>query len=169
MTRRHPNVINVNEAEANSRMTGAKFGFQAKLLAGPAGAKQLGGSWYEVPAGRAAFPFHFHCANEEAMFILEGRGTVRIGDARVEVGPGDWLSFPAGPATAHQVIAGPDGPLRFLGLSTAHETEVVAYPDSKKIAARSLPPGRDPKAKPWVLHITGEESSVDYWDREAID
>ena len=78
--RRHPNVVNISEAEGTQLEKGTRFGFSAKFLAASTGAKSIGASWYELPPGRAAYPAHYHCVNEEALFVLEGEGAVRIGD-----------------------------------------------------------------------------------------
>ena len=46
--------------------------------------------------------------------------------------------------------------------------EIVGYPDSKKVAARS----RDPESsdgKPWVQVIARESDSLDYYDGEETD
>jgi uncharacterized cupin superfamily protein len=31
-----------------------------------------------VPPGRRAWPYHYHLENEEAIYVLEGLGTLRI-------------------------------------------------------------------------------------------
>src|SRR5690242_4639516 len=102
-SRRHPNVVNVSELEANKREKGTRFALASKGLGLAAGATGIGCSWYEVPPGRTAFPMHYHCANEEAAFILEGEGTLRIGDKTVPIRPGDYIALPTGPENAHQL------------------------------------------------------------------
>jgi uncharacterized cupin superfamily protein len=137
-TRRHPNVINLSQVEPDTTEGGQRFACTMKSLGAATGATGVGCSWHEVPPGRTAWPRHYHCANEEAMFVLEGQGLLRIGDAEVQIGPGDYATFPVGPAHAHQVRNTGQGPLRYLGLSTMLMTEIVGYPDSKKLAASSV-------------------------------
>src|SRR5215471_16938342 len=137
--RRHPQVINLIEASPRSISGGSRFGATAKNLSGPTGARGIGCSWYEVPPGRSAFPRHFHCANEESMFVLEGEGTVRIGDATVPLRANDYVTFPVGPEHAHVVTNTGGAPLRYLSFSTLATAEVVGYPDSKKIGAMAGP------------------------------
>jgi uncharacterized cupin superfamily protein len=36
--------------------------------------------------------------------VLRGKGIARIGDTRVPVREGDWISFPVGPEHPHQMI-----------------------------------------------------------------
>jgi uncharacterized cupin superfamily protein len=169
MTRRHKHVINMSEIEPVERVTGSQFGFKAKIIWDKVGARGIGSSLYEIPPGRACFPYHFHCANEEAMYVLEGEGTIRIGPDRVKVGPGDWITFPIGPAAAHQVINTGTVPLRFLALSTKANAEVVGYPDSKKIGVNGSPPGAGFDDPPWIRLIAEETAMVEYFKGEKID
>jgi uncharacterized cupin superfamily protein len=168
--RRHPNVHNVDEAKGMERMTGARFGFQVRQLSEAAGARSLGASWYEVPPGRACFPYHFHCVNEEAVFILEGTGTARIGGERVAIRAGDWLSFPIGPDTAHQIINTGTTPLRLLAFSTKVNGDVLGYPDSKKLAGVGWKPGSKWGDQPWIrIMVAGGHENADYFLDENAD
>lgn len=168
--RRHPCVIHLSDAPVRTGEKGKRFGFTAKTLGQATGAKGIGCSWYEVPPGRTAFPMHYHCANEEAIFVLEGEGTLRIGDERVAVRAGDYVTMPPGPDHAHQLINTGSAALRYLCMSTlGHGAEVVGYPDSKKIGIVGVPPGWKPPAPPWIRLIMRGETSLDYYDGEPID
>lgn len=165
--RRHAHVVNITEADTREQARG-RFGFKSKRLWPHAGGKSLACSWFEVAPGKQAFPHHFHSAFEEAIYILEGRGRARIGEERVEVGPGDYIAYPPGPATAHSLENIGDRPLRYLAMSTLHSLDIVGYPDSKKVAVAS---GVDPAkgllgSDAWVKMIVREQPSVDYYDGE---
>ena len=158
--RRHPNVVNQDEVEANERKQG-KHHMMMRRLGPVAGNAQLGATVTEVPPGAISFPFHYHCANEESIYVIAGTGTARIGDARVKVRPGDWIAYPTGPAHAHQMINDGATPLVYLCISTMHTCEVAGYPDSNKIgvlAGASFD-------KPWLRTLTRGDS-LDYWDGE---
>jgi uncharacterized cupin superfamily protein len=159
--RRHPNVVNVDEAPTNALAKGRHRG-TSHQLAKLAGNLQLGASLMELPPGAISYPFHYHCMNEEAIYIVSGTGTARIGEARVAVRAGDWIAYPAGPATAHQMINDGAVPLVYLMLSTKHPCEVVGYPDSNKIAAMA----GTSWDKPWIRQIVRSGESLDYWDGE---
>jgi uncharacterized cupin superfamily protein len=167
--RRHPNVVNIAELEGRPSAMGTKFAAVTKPLAVSTGARGVGCTWTEVPPGKTAWPRHFHCVNEEALFILEGEGTLHIGEATVPVRPGDHVTFPVGPDFAHQLLNTGTAPLRYLSLSTLHTADVVGYPDSKKIAATALP-SVDPagRAQPWVRVIAYADSKVAYYDGEDV-
>ena len=110
MSRRHPHVVHVDEVAVVDSPHG-KFAPRERYLAAAAGGQQLGCSLVELAPGATAWPFHYHCANEEAIYVLEGTGTARIGDARVEIRAGDtdgnqatdpdpsWESFCVNPPT----------------------------------------------------------------------
>src|SRR6185503_12001505 len=93
----------------------------------------------EVEPGRAAFPHHFHCVNEESIYVLEGEGALRIGKDTVAVKAGDYVTFPTGPDFAHQLKNTGTQNIRYLRFSTLSSAEVVGYPDSKKIGAAGAP------------------------------
>lgn len=167
--RRHPRVINLNEVEARDISMGSKFGTATKQLGLPTGARGIGCSWYEVPPGKAAFPRHFHCANEESLFVIEGEGALRIGDETVPVGAGDYISFPVGPQAPHQLRNTGSSPLRYLCFSTLHSAEIVGYPDSKKVGALAAPSMEAAfSGGHWVRFLAFEGSSVGYYEGEDI-
>jgi uncharacterized cupin superfamily protein len=161
-SRRHPNVVNLSELKPGGFEKGDRFALANKPLGRATGARGIGCSWYEVPPGRTAFPNHYHCANEESVYVLEGSGTLRIGAGEVVVGPGDYATFPVGPAHTHQLLNTGNGPLRYLCFSTMQPTEVVGYPDSKKIGAMSYTPAGEPQVRIMVR----QDSGVDYYDGE---
>jgi uncharacterized cupin superfamily protein len=160
--RRHANVINATEVEPRGFSKGKRFELTNRALGGATGARALGCSLYEVPPGKTAFPNHYHCANEEAIFVIDGTGSLRIGADTVAVGPGDYATFPAGPAHSHQLLNTGTKPLRYLCLSTRILTDVVGYPDSGKIGAMSY----SGTGEAVVRIMVRESSAVDYYDGE---
>ena len=166
MERRPANVVNVDEVEARPMEKGVRYSCRMRWLARNAGARGIGCTHYEVPPGRAAFPRHHHFANEEAIYVLEGEGTLRIGDQRVKLRPGDWATLPTGPDHSHQLINDGQHPLRYLCMSTMLPTEIVGYPDSKKLGAMAVTvPGQPPA----VRAIYRQDQTADYYDDESAD
>ena len=55
-----------------------------------------------IPPGKESFAYHAHKGDEEWLYILSGRGRAAIGDKTFEVGPGDFMGFPA-PGPAHHM------------------------------------------------------------------
>jgi uncharacterized cupin superfamily protein len=160
--------VNIDEVPGEALSKGTKFGCLDRRLALAAGGKQLGCSHYEVEPGRSAFPKHFHCANEEAIFVLDGEGTLRIGDERVPIRGGDYISFPVGPEHAHRVDNTGARTLKYLCFSTMTPVEVVGYPDSQKVGVRAAQNSEQAFAKPWIREIVMAGSKVGYYDGEDI-
>lgn len=166
--RRHENVVNINEAPTMEIEKGRRFGATVRQLAGATGGKLVGCNGFEVPPGRTAFPRHWHAATEEVIYVLEGQGTLRIGDRTVDVGQGDYITLPPGPDHAHQLVNHSDAPLRYLCLSNKVHADVVGYPDSGKFAAMGSP-SPNYFDRPWVRALFRTESPLDYYDGEEID
>lgn len=66
------------------------------------GLKRAGVSLVRVPAGHESFAYHAHHHEEEWVYVLEGRGVAEIDGVEHEVGPGDFMAFPA-PSVAHHL------------------------------------------------------------------
>jgi uncharacterized cupin superfamily protein len=165
-SRRHPNVVNIDEVPANPIEKGTRFKASSRRLGSAAGSKALGCSHYVVPPDATAFPFHMHCVTDEAVYVLAGKGTMRIGDARIAVRAGDFIAHPAG-TEAHQLVNDGDAPLEYLALSNSHAADIVLYPDSNKLAAASVKPNQPPGPPQFVVReIFRRGTPVDYYDGE---
>lgn len=127
--------ININEIEWQQSKPHGDFQYARKSLTQAASGKMLGASIYQLLPGKKAFPFHFHHANEEAILILKGSGTLRLGNEKIPVAEGDYIALPIGPEHAHQLINTSSESLEYLCFSTMIVPEVSEYPDSKKLGA----------------------------------
>ncbi len=138
---RFGNVVHLDEvpAEAWARETG-RFGLEGREVAIELGAKQLGYCVVSLDPGRASCPYHFHHGEEEMFHVLVGRGVLRQGDEdgeeELELGPGDFVSFPAGTGIAHQLINRSGAPFVYLAVSNRVVSDVCEYPDSNKVLLR---------------------------------
>ena len=160
-------IVRPDALPLQTQRHGDTFEASMAAIAAPLGARHLGARYVEVPAGKKAWPFHCHHANDEMFVILSGSGTLRYGDKRHSVAGGDIVVCPSGgPETAHQLIAGPDEPLRYLAVSTMNEPDVMEYPDSGKVTVfAGSAPGGDKAARRVALTLR-TDSAVDYWDGE---
>jgi len=168
--RRHPQIVNIDEIEARDEARG-DFGFRARRIGQPAGARALGCTHLEVPPGKTAFPYHFHCNFEEALYILEGSGELRLGEATVAVRPGDYVAFPPGPDSAHALTNTGTSPLRYLAMSgpgTPVSLDMVSYPDSKKVGyAAGVDPVKGWRGGAWIMGLVkSDQPRLDYYDGE---
>ena len=130
---RHQNIINQDDVKPRGFSFEEKFDHSVKSLSTGAGSKQLGCSLFEVAPGKTAIPTHFHYANEEAIYILAGNGTIRLGDKEYPVSKGDYVAFLPKKELAHSLKNSGSSTLQYLCMSTMQMPEVVGYPDSNKI------------------------------------
>jgi uncharacterized cupin superfamily protein len=69
--------------------------FEGTELAHPGGLQRVGVSIAWLRPGSESFAFHAHMVEEEWIYALSGRAMVDIGNESVEIGPGDFIAFPA--------------------------------------------------------------------------
>lgn len=122
------------------------------------GGELIGASLYELEPGDKLWPYHTHHANEEWLLVVAGEPTLRTPDGEQQLRVGDLTCFPRGPAGAHQVRNGSDGPIRVLMLSTQLMPEIVEYLDTGKVGARSATGERVMLSRPGP--------TLDYWEGE---
>jgi len=122
------------------------------------GAELLGGSMYELEPGDRLWPYHTHHANEEWLIVLRGTPTVRTPEGEHELRERDVVCFPRGKDGLHQVRNTTDSPIRILMLSTLIRPDIVEYPDSGKVGARSVDGERIVLGRPGPI--------LDFWDGE---
>lgn len=123
------------------------------------GAELLGGSLYELEPGDRLWPYHTHHANEEWLVVVRGAPTLRTPEGERELEEGDVVCFRRGKDGFHQVRNASDSPIRVLMLSSLNAPDIVEYPDSGKVGARSVAGERILLSRPGPI--------LDYWDGEA--
>lgn len=121
-------------------------------------AEMIGGSMYELEPGDRLWPYHTHHANEEWLVVIRGTPTLRTPDGEQELAEGDVVCFRRGKEGLHQVRNGTGEPVRVLMLSTLLVPDIVEYPDSGKLGARSVAGERILLSRPGPM--------LDYWDGE---
>lgn len=131
-------VINLADVKLQDTGNGKSFAAKVGSFAHEIGSIGLDFMLHVVEPGKKAFPFHVHHQIHEAFLILEGEGEYRFGSERYPVREGDLLAAPTGgPERAHQIINTGSRTLKYLGISTVADTEVVEYPDSGKFGVTS--------------------------------
>jgi uncharacterized cupin superfamily protein len=134
-----------------------------------AGGVRLGASVWEVPPGSAAYPLHYHLAEEELLIVLSGRPTLRGRHGERALEEGEVVSFPAGEEGAHQLLNSTSEPVRFASFSTVPDFEICVYPDSNKLGVfderASVP--EDSSMPLGGRAIFRLADGVDYWQDEG--
>jgi len=156
----------INEADLEwTQLKNGETRFRRKQLGEAAESEQIGCSLYELPSGHRSWPYHYHTANEEAIYVLRGTGTIRLAGETSEVEAGDYVSLPADESGGHRVINDSDGTLRYLAISTMNDPDLTVYPDSEKMGVYvgAPPGGREERSLEGYYRI---EDDVDYWTGE---
>ena len=117
-----------------------------------AGSRLSGLQHVTVVPGRRSSVRHCHSHDQELFVVLEGAGTLLLGDERHVVRPGSVVARPAGTGVAHSFEAGADG-LVLLAYGTRERADTCWYPDSQKLSFRGL-------------GVIGRLTPLDYWDGE---
>ena len=160
---RHKNIAHLSEVPVERIKTpdGSPFAAERQRVGAAVGARKLGYSFFSVPPGKAAFPFHLHHTNEEMIYVFEGEGTLRFGKEETAVTAGMFIAFPPGPDHPHQLINTSGGVLKYLCVSTMEHPEIAEYPDSKKIGAYAGGAGDG-----GFRALYRKEANVSYYDGE---
>ncbi len=85
----------------------------------------------EVAPGDESTEHHKHYHEEECLYVLDGRGTARIGAESFDIGAGDFVGFRKG-GLAHSVKNTGDVALRCLLVSQRKQHDVSDYPRKGK-------------------------------------
>lgn len=97
-------------------------------LTQPTGMQRIGIHLVRIAPGRESTTHHFHDADEEFLYVLAGRGIAKIGTEEFEVGPGDFMGFPA-PSPAHSLRNPGATELVYLMGGERWPVDIVHYPD----------------------------------------
>ena len=108
----------------------------SRSLASRTGMTRIGIHVVRIESGRDSTTHHYHDGDEEFIYILSGRGVARIGDDEFEVGPGDFMGFPA-PSPAHSMHNPHAEDLVYLMGGERWPTDIVHYPDIKRSMIKS--------------------------------
>jgi uncharacterized cupin superfamily protein len=134
---KHEHVINLSEVpviELNAP-EGSPFGGSRQRAGAAVGSQKLGYSFFTVPPGKAAFPYHTHTTNEEMIYVVAGQGILRLAKEELEVTAGTIIACPPGTEFPHQLVNTGHEELRYLVVSTMDYPDLSEYPDSNKIGA----------------------------------
>ena len=159
------NKVNINDI-AWQQSEDNHFSAVRKPLAREAGGEMLGCSLYKLQPGDKAFPFHCHHANEEAIFVLSGKGTLRLSDQQLPIVKDDYIALPKGSKNAHQVINTSADELVYLCFSTMIQPDVMEYPDSGKLGFMTGSPPGGIKNEQSLKAFFFRNDAVDYFAGE---
>jgi uncharacterized cupin superfamily protein len=123
-------VASINEPLFDEPREHPGFRCRRARLSRQAGSERLGLSLWELPPGEAAYPYHYHLAEEELVLVLDGQPSLRMPDGWRELQEGEVVPFLRGEQGAHQLVNRTEDTVRFLAFSTSGEPDIVIRPDS---------------------------------------
>ena len=159
-------ILNIDEAPLDDWQHGERFEARMAQIGRALGARKLGYRLVVLAPGKAAWPLHAHYVNEEMFFIIDGTGSLQLGEDTYPVRAGDVIGVPPGPENPHQIINTGQSDLTYLCVSTMEEPDVVEMPTSGKLNIMiGSPPGGD-KSKRTLSLCLPRDAAVDYWEGE---
>jgi uncharacterized cupin superfamily protein len=79
---------------------------------------------------------HWHSAEDELVYVLEGEITLVEGDTETVLQPGDAATFKAGVPVGHCLENRSAAPTRCLFVGTRAPVDRIAYPDHDRVCLR---------------------------------
>lgn len=146
--------VSVESLPWESWSKGTRFGSRMRDLSRAGGEARVGVILEELDPGKQSVPLHYHMLEEEHLYVLDGAVTLLLGDERIPMRAGDFVTFPAGQKVGHALVNEGDRPCRYLMIGEDRPDEVVVYPQSGKVGIRALR----------LMVRPGDD--LDYWDGE---
>jgi quercetin dioxygenase-like cupin family protein len=103
-----PGIVKLSDSDTLPAGNDREFRFVVQREPGSGNVTQFVGV---IPPGRA--PDHSH-VYDEVVYVLEGEGSLHIGDESHPIGPGTCMYLP--PQVVHALENGSDRPMRVLGV-----------------------------------------------------
>jgi uncharacterized cupin superfamily protein len=130
-------IVNIDQVELERGEDRPPFGEDWKELAGRAGSIRAGLNLSIVWPNRQNCPLHCHSAEEELFVVLDGEGTLLLGDDEIPVRRGHVIARPPGTRIAHAFRGGRGG-MTVLMYGTREPNDIAYYPKSNKIFFRGV-------------------------------
>jgi uncharacterized cupin superfamily protein len=150
---RPPTIVALAEVAAEDFTGGGDVDAVRRDLGDVLGSTRAGVGHLTVAPGALSGPPHCHAAEEEIFFVLDGEGTLLLGDDEHPVRPGSVVARQPGTGVPHAFRAG-DGPLTLLAFGTREPNDIAYFPRSGKVGLRGI------GARFFI-------TQVEYWDGEA--
>jgi uncharacterized cupin superfamily protein len=130
-----------NEVPWKEEFNHGRYGSRWRTLGDFGGGSHLGVALEELPPGWQSNLLHYHMLEEEHVFILEGRLTLRLGDKSYEMKAGDHVCFPAGQQVGHCLLNHTDKACRYLLIGERNPHDVCVYPETGRVGVRVMGEG----------------------------
>ncbi len=131
----HPNIF-----EGDFQIDREEMGVRGRMVAHAAGARELGGTVYELAPGASGFNLHAHYGNEELFVVLRGTPTLRREEGEEQLSTGDVVACVRGREGMHSIANRSHEPALVLAVSTSNTPDVVIYPENETVGVATRHP-----------------------------
>ena len=121
--------INASEVENVVWYSGTDREIHGRALCDVGGLSKIGFGILDLSPGCNTLPAHYHTWEEEHLYVLEGAGTLHLGDRTYPLVKGSYVNFPAGQEIPHFVSNESDMPLKYIMVGERIEGDEVKYAD----------------------------------------
>lgn len=146
---RPANVAHVDEV-ALERVVRGGYDLVDRDAGRACGSHRAGLRHVVLAPGTRSCPPHWHSAEEELFYVLDGDGEALLGEAAHPIEAGSVLVRPPGTQIPHQLRAGADG-LTYVAFGTRVPGDLCVFPRSGKVSLGGM---------------TFRLAAVDYWEGE---
>ena len=134
-------TIDAIEPERRQHQFNANAVRLMRTLGTRVGMQRIGVHIVHLKSGLESTQSHYHDADEEFIYVLQGRGVAQIGDESFEIGPGDFMGFTA-PSQPHTLVNPYDEDLVYLLAGERNPNDVVHYPRIRRTMIKGPGPRR---------------------------
>jgi len=103
----------------------------------PGGLSQFGALVQVLPPGSFSSIKHWHSAEDEFVYVLDGEVTLIEGDVITILRVGDAATFPAGVAVGHHLTNNGDRLAQYLVVGARVLIDVITCPDHDRVCHRN--------------------------------
>ncbi len=135
----HPAIVRAADArpDASTADQEAALGaFTARLYSDTGGLAQFGAFTETLAPGAASSHRHWHEAEDEFLYVLDGTPTLVEDDGPHPLAPGDACCWPAGVPNAHHLVNRSGRPCTYLVIGTRLPSDIVRYADVDRLYTR---------------------------------
>lgn len=132
----HPIAVVAAEVPVRQKPTiypapfaGRVAGREKRTLGDLFGLKNFGVNLTHLAPGAISSLRHAHARQDEFVYVLQGRPTLRTDEGRTQLAPGMCAGFRAGSGNAHQLVNETGEDVVYLEIGDRTPGEEVVYPD----------------------------------------
>ena len=123
----------IHESEVAPQLwyTGTDRELKGYALSDMGGDAKIGFGIIKLEPGCNTLPGHYHTQEEEHLYVLEGTGTLHLGEETHPLRKGSYVNFPPGQKAPHHVTSDADSVLTYIIVGERIKTDEVIYPNGK--------------------------------------